>query len=116
MSDDEVAEGWVPSACTLPTAEQPIRVAEFDGLFRSALCGLDRPDQTRLVLILERAPGRAENVRDLARRETECCSFFTITVAGQDRLLLLEVVVPPTHVDVLDAVAERAARVSGLAP
>ncbi|MGW4959586.1 hypothetical protein ACWEPL_20370 [Nonomuraea sp. NPDC004186] len=21
---------WVPSACTLPTAEQPLRVAEFD--------------------------------------------------------------------------------------
>jgi len=55
-------------------------------------------------------------VRDLARRETECCSFFTITVTEQDRLLLLDVAVPPTHVDVLDAVAERAARVSGLAP
>jgi len=40
----------------------------------------------------------------------------TITVTEQDRLLLLDVAVPPTHVDVLDAVAERAARVSGLAP
>ncbi len=93
-----------------------MRVAEFDGLFRAALRRLDQPDQTRLVLTLEAAPGRAENVRDLARRETECCSFFTITVTEQDRLLLLDVAVPPTHVDVLDAVAERAARVSGLAP
>ncbi|HEX4811142.1 MAG TPA: hypothetical protein VFV66_00105 [Nonomuraea sp.] len=25
--------GWAPSACTLPTAEQPPRVAEFDALF-----------------------------------------------------------------------------------
>jgi hypothetical protein len=26
----------VPSACTLPTAEQPLRVAEFDALFATA--------------------------------------------------------------------------------
>jgi hypothetical protein len=28
-----VPVGWVPEACTLPTAERPVRRAEFDNLF-----------------------------------------------------------------------------------
>ncbi len=28
--------GWVPDACTLPTVDQPLRVAEFDDLFARA--------------------------------------------------------------------------------
>jgi hypothetical protein len=42
----------VPQACTLPTVEQPLRVAEFDGLFATALRGVDRvaPMMLRLVL------------------------------------------------------------------
>ncbi|WP_245718914.1 hypothetical protein [Micromonospora rhizosphaerae] len=40
MSRDD---DWVPEACTLPTAERPLRVAEFDELFATALRG-----QTRL--------------------------------------------------------------------
>lgn len=35
MSDNEVAEDWVSSLCTLPTTEQPLRLAEFDDLFGS---------------------------------------------------------------------------------
>jgi len=31
---------WVPAACTLPTAEQPLRPAEFDALFTSAATAL----------------------------------------------------------------------------
>ncbi|MEV6153769.1 hypothetical protein AB0L53_25835 [Nonomuraea sp. NPDC052129] len=35
MTHQDIALGqqWVPSECTLPTAEQPLRVAEFDALF-----------------------------------------------------------------------------------
>jgi hypothetical protein len=33
---------WVPEACTLPTVEQPFRVAEFDDLFAVALCDVRR--------------------------------------------------------------------------
>ncbi len=54
-------------------------------------------------------------MRDLTRRETQCCSFFTFTLTGHDDLLFLEVAVPSAHADVLDGIAERAARVSGLA-
>ena len=42
---------WVaPEACTLPTAQQPLRVAEFDDLFANSVTWVDRPDATRLVL------------------------------------------------------------------
>ena len=109
MSINEMADGWVPEACTLPTVEQPMRVAEFDDLFRAALRTVDRPGRTHVVLGLDPAPGRADLVRALTRRETECCSFFEFTVVEQDGRLLLEVSVPPTHADVLDAIADRAA-------
>ena len=33
MAEDD----WVPAACTLPTTEQPLRRAEFDGLFAKDL-------------------------------------------------------------------------------
>jgi hypothetical protein len=114
MTDDDVTEEWAPASCTLPTTERPMRVDEFDGLFATALRALDRPHPMRLVMTLQPAPGRAETVRDLTRRETECCSFFTFAVTEQDGGLLLDVAVPPAHVETLDAIAERAARVSGL--
>jgi len=110
MSATARVGGWVPAACTLPTVERPMRVAEFDALFRAASRTVDRPEPTRLVLGLEPAPGRAETVRDLTRRETECCSFFEFTVIEHQGRLRLEVVVPSAHVDVLTAIAERVTR------
>ena len=92
-----------------------MRVSEFDDLFRAALRSLERSELTRLALTLASAPDRVETVRDLTRRETECCSFFTFRLTEQPDLLLPQITVPPAHVDTLDAVAERAARVSGLA-
>ncbi|WP_329142498.1 hypothetical protein OIU91_02480 [Streptomyces sp. NBC_01456] len=36
---------WVPQSCTLPTEEQPLRVAEWDALFTGRLQELSRPQQ-----------------------------------------------------------------------
>ena len=48
-----VPVAWVPAdACTLPTAEQPLRVAEFDGLFATALRGMERGEPGWLRLNL----------------------------------------------------------------
>lgn len=44
---------WAPQACTLPTAEQPLRIAEFDNLFATGLRGLDRVAPTTLQLHLD---------------------------------------------------------------
>jgi Co/Zn/Cd efflux system component len=38
---------WVPDACTLPTVQQPLRVTEFDDLFRESTTAVDRIDQAR---------------------------------------------------------------------
>ncbi len=100
---------WVPPACTLPSAEQPTRVAEFDSLFRAGLRTIDRPSPDRLALVFQPLPGLAETVRDLTRRESECCSFFTFTVVEHQDRLMLEVEVPTDHADILDAIFERAA-------
>jgi hypothetical protein len=104
---------WVPQACTLPTAEQPLRVAEFDDLFTAGLRGFTRPAPTRLELRLDAAT--EATARDLTARETSCCSFFVFEFASApDGQLLLDVGVPGAHVEVLDALAVRAAAAAGL--
>ncbi|SDU76546.1 thioredoxin [Jiangella alkaliphila] len=99
---------WVPDdACTLPTAERPFRLDEFADLFATSLHGLERPTATRLVFSLdEAAEGRA---RDLAARESSCCSFFTFTFrAPVDGTVQLQVDVPAERGSVLDGLAHQA--------
>ena len=47
--------------------------------------------------------------RDLADRESSCCSSVSFSVHVSDGVSLLDVEAPPAHVAVLDALAERAA-------
>jgi hypothetical protein len=78
---------WVPPSCTLPTAEQPLRVAEFDDLFATAVTGAERAEPGRLTLRLEPTPEVAATAARLAVEEAGCCSFFTfaLTTAGRSR-------------------------------
>jgi hypothetical protein len=106
---------WVPEACTLPTVDQPLRLAEFDDLFATAL-----RDQRRLsptVLRWRLDPAAEPVARDLTARESSCCSFFTFTFAaageGEHEAVNLDVQVPPAQIAVLDALAGRA--VAGMA-
>jgi hypothetical protein len=112
MSTPLDSTDWTPAACTLPSSDQPLRLAEFDALFTAAVRGVHRDGPTELALTLAPAPGRADLVRDLTRRETECCSFFRFRLEDGDPLRL-HVTVPPAHTDVLDALAERARRPAG---
>ncbi len=80
-------------------------MAEFDDLF-AYVAALERvPEPTRLDL------GTAADVesaaRDLARRESECCSFFTFEFdsAGED--VVMHIGVPPEQIAVLDAIEAR---------
>jgi hypothetical protein len=95
-----------PDACTLPTAEQPLRVAEFDALFATALRGVEQPEPTRARFLFTDEPGLAHTVRNLTAREAECCSFFAFTITEEP--LLLEVEVPSRYADVLAALVGRA--------
>jgi hypothetical protein len=99
---------WVaPDACTLPTAEQPLRVVEFADLFATALRRIERVSPTRLRL--ELATAHETTARELTTRETGCCSFFTFTFtpAGSDSVHL-DIDVPVARVAVLDGLATQA--------
>src|SRR5690348_16526591 len=61
-------------ACTLPTAERPLRLAEFQTLFATALRGQERLSPTHLRWRID--PAAESTARDLTARESECCSFF----------------------------------------
>ncbi|MGW5731033.1 hypothetical protein [Nocardia beijingensis] len=96
---------WVPDSCTLPTAERAMRVAEFDQFFADAVRRVERPDRTRLDLLID--AGAETMGRELAARETGCCSFFTFTFEPASNGLLMRVDVPAAHVEVLDALEIR---------
>ena len=114
MSDREISTVSPPVECTLPTEEQPLRVAEFDDLFGSALRGVERRDQALLVLTFDEGAEVEHTVRDLIAREAQCCSFFTFAVTVGNGGCRVEVGVPDTHLDVLDGLAARAAYLAGL--
>ena len=111
----------MPDVCSLPTVERPVRLAEFDALFASALRGQERLSPTRLRWRLD--PAAEESARALTARESRCCTFFTFTffLASRtdpgphpdDGALVLEVAVPDGQVEVLSALAERAAGYGG---
>ncbi|WP_067676693.1 hypothetical protein [Nocardia miyunensis] len=106
------AEGnWVPDACTLPTVEQPIRVAEFGRFFAESVRRPRRSAPTVLEVVAD--PGAEPVARDLAARESRCCSFFGFEFASTDAELVMQVGVPDVYVGVLDAFAGRVEAASG---
>lgn len=110
----------LPDACTLPTAERPVRLAEFDDLFATAVRRVDSVGADHARLHLTGPAGLADRVRDLAARETECCSFFTFTTtptttpepAGDGEAVVLDIEVPAAYADVLASLAQRASAVA----
>jgi hypothetical protein len=97
---------WVPEACTLPTVERPFRQAEFDSLFAGALRTQERLSPTVLQWTLD--PTAEATARDLAERETVCCSFFAFDFTVGGDTLQVKVQVPAAQVRILDALAARA--------
>ena len=98
----------IPEACTLPDAERPLRVAEFETLFAQAVA-MERIGPRHLRLDLTGGPDVEPTVRDLTARETACCSFFTFTIAATGPgLVRLDIEVPAAHVDVVDALQRMA--------
>lgn len=99
------------SACTMPTAQRPLRVAEFDALFEGHVRAVERdPELVRMRLV---GPADLrERVADLTERETSCCSFFAFTITGCDDDLVLEIRVPPAQREILDSLANRAVELS----
>lgn len=100
---------WVPTdACSLPTVDRPLRLAEFDTLFASALRSVERPGTTWLQLRLADDDGVHDHVQDLAAREGSCCGFFEFAVHRDADEVVLDVRVPAARAEVLDGLAQQA--------
>ena len=82
-----VTPAMVPVACTLDGAGQQGGLEEFRQLFADALVGRERTVEG-IRFRFRNDAGIEHRVRDLARREAQCCAFFTftITVAGGEVL------------------------------
>ena len=102
----------IPDACTLPTVDRPLRLAEFDDLFTTAVRQVDAVSPTHARMRLTGPAGLEATVRDLTGREAACCSFLTFTVTPEPvedgEALTLDVQVPPQYAGVLASLAERA--------
>ena len=114
-NDGTECPGWVDvAACTLPTTDRPLRLAEFDDLFRSSLRSVDRESGTRARLLLAGGAGLADRTRRLADAESSCCSFFTFAVRSPEPgLVALDVEVPEMYADVLAGLLVRAGAALG---
>ena len=97
-------------SCTLPAADLPGRLAEFDAAFAAGLrhAELVSPTHARLVFTADRA--QSEALAGLLDRESQCCSFFTFGQRAEGDTVTVDVTVPPAHAAVLSALAGRAAR------
>jgi hypothetical protein len=102
--------GWADlEACTLPTAERPLRLVEFDDLFTTALRSIERNGDTRARMLLAGDGGLAERTQRLADAESSCCSFFTFGVTSLDESqVAFDVEVLPAYADVLAGLVARA--------
>lgn len=100
---------WVPAACTLPLAQQPVRAAEWGDLFDAAVLDIRRVTVRSARLELRPNPVVAARAADLAARETQCCSFFTFNQIARGGTLTLEIGVSTEQAATLDALL-------GLAP
>jgi hypothetical protein len=94
-------ENQLPIACSLTPGEYTQRLREFRRLFATSLQDSWR-EPTRLYLRLDAAAARDAEVRDLLRREQECCPFFSFDVESAGDVLLVEAHVPDGADECLD--------------
>jgi hypothetical protein len=75
----EQATEAAPIACTLDPDAMALRMAEFAQLFRVALVGRETTGEG-IRFRFANTPGVEAQIRDLARREQRCCSFFGFAI------------------------------------
>lgn len=110
MTTNQFSRSQVPDACTLPTVELPQRLSEFDDLYATAVRSQRRLTPTKLRITLD--PEAEERALDLTARESACCSFFSFTFSRAADGLHLDVQVPYSRIEVLDAVSAQVAAAS----
>ena len=81
----------IPIACTLTGGSYQARLDWIAELARDGLRSHVRRD---LVLELRYAPAVVERVREMVRKEQECCGFLTFTLAPDDDGVTLTIAAP----------------------
>jgi cell wall-associated NlpC family hydrolase len=112
---DDRGLGWADvEACTLPTAQRPLRVAQLDDLFTTHLRSIEHPRDNAVRMVLVGDTALAQRTQALADAESSCCTFFTFTVSPlDDGQVALDIRVPAAYADVLAALTRRAEAASG---
>jgi hypothetical protein len=102
-------------ACSLTPGDYTRRLREFPQLFATSL-RQTRREPTRLHLSLDPAAAREDEVRDLLRREQECCSIFSFSVEASPVAIHVEAAVPDGAAECLDDLERMASRALGTPP
>lgn len=109
MTDDLTLDHtWLPAACTLPTAAQPLRRAELDDLFAEDVLSVNQLSPLQVRLELRPDAAVAARAASLAAKETDCCSFFTFGLTISDGTVSMTVSTEQEHGTVLAALGARA--------
>ena len=96
-----------PIACTLHTNEYAGRLEDFrQGVF-AHLVGMERPEPTRLRLLLA-GDADPEAVRELLVREQGCCAFMSFTITASGGQLAADLEVPADAAPALDGMVSLA--------
>ena len=105
-----------PIACTLHPNEYAGRLEDFrQGVF-AHLVGMERPEPTRLRLLLT-GDADPEAVRELLVREQGCCAFMSFTITASGGQLAADLEVPAEAAPALDGMVSLAElATSGVAP
>jgi hypothetical protein len=78
MTSDIAPVSETPVACTLSSGNYKERLAQIAALARDALRGHEREG---LTLTLSYDAAAAERIREMVRREQECCAFLTFALS-----------------------------------
>jgi hypothetical protein len=93
-----------PVVCTLHLNDVAGRLEDFRRGVFARLRGMERPEPTRLRLILA-GDADVEALRALLVREQGCCAFLAFTIAPSDGRLVVDLQVPAEAAPALDAMA-----------
>lgn len=97
----------VPVVCTLSSSQAGDRLTEWSDLQHVATSVDELSDGVRLQI----PSAHASEVRDLARREAQCCSFLDIEITDRDQVIEMTITSPnPDGVPVVHLLAGLADR------
>jgi len=90
------------ASCSLTEEDAAQRNAEFADVVQRGLRHRERPSDTTVRLVFENRDGLDDDLRELARRESQCCGFFSFDIDVRDDDIVLEVAAPEDKINYLD--------------